>query len=269
MNRGYVKLWRKSLDAGWIKNHKLWAFWSYCLMKASNRDYDAIVGLQVVKLSPGHFICGRKKAAAETGLTEREIRTIMTSLINCGNLTIKTTNKFSIISIVNWTIYQSDNSESDQQNDQPETNKGPHTNIKALKNKKTFTSDSVEYGLAELLLKKIRSRLPGFKEPNLQSWAKDIDMMIHIDNRELSEIRGVIEWSQKDPFWQSNILSAGKLRKQFDQLKAKMKSAGALSVIKKAESHRPGAVECTQCGRRIIVKSDITEAGCVYCEAKI
>ena len=31
MNRGYVRLWRKSLDAGWIRNHKLWAFWTYCL----------------------------------------------------------------------------------------------------------------------------------------------------------------------------------------------------------------------------------------------
>jgi hypothetical protein len=44
MNRGYVRLWRKSLDAGWIKNHKLWAFWTYCLMKASYKEYDAIVG---------------------------------------------------------------------------------------------------------------------------------------------------------------------------------------------------------------------------------
>ena len=77
MNRGYVRLWRKSLDAGWIRNHKLWAFWTYCLMKASYKEFDAIVGLQVVHLMPGQFIFGRKKAAEETGLTEREIRTII------------------------------------------------------------------------------------------------------------------------------------------------------------------------------------------------
>jgi hypothetical protein len=106
MNRGYVRLWRKSLDAGWIKNHKLWAFWSYCLMKATHKEYDAIVGLQVVHLIPGQFIFGRRKASEETGLTEREIRTIIAFLINCGNLTIKTTNKYSIITIVNWHIYQ-------------------------------------------------------------------------------------------------------------------------------------------------------------------
>lgn len=135
MNRGYVRLWRKSLDAGWIKNYKLWAFWTYCLMKASYKEFDAIVGLQVVHLMPGQFIFGRKKAAEETGLTEREIRTILDFLRRAGNLTIKTTNKFSIVSIINWAIYQSEEIENDQLNDQPLTSKGPHTNIKALKKK--------------------------------------------------------------------------------------------------------------------------------------
>ncbi|HPC02988.1 MAG TPA: hypothetical protein PLE04_04380 [Syntrophales bacterium] len=106
MNRGYVHLWRKSLDAGWIRNHKLWSFWTWCLLKASHREHDVIVGLQVVHLLPGQFIFGRRKAAEETGLTEREIRTIIELLKNTGNLTIKTTNKFSIITIINWHIYQ-------------------------------------------------------------------------------------------------------------------------------------------------------------------
>jgi hypothetical protein len=134
MNRGYIRLWRKSLDAGWIKNQKLWAFWTYCLMKASYKEFDAIIGLQTVHLMPGQFIFGRKKAAEETGLTEREIRTIIAFLIKCENLTIKTTNKFSIITVVNWPIYQSDEIKNDHQNDQPLTSKGPHTRIKALKN---------------------------------------------------------------------------------------------------------------------------------------
>ncbi|MCX5829210.1 MAG: hypothetical protein NTV58_14580 [Deltaproteobacteria bacterium] len=128
MNRGYVRLWRKSMDAGWIKNHKLWAFWTYCLMKASHKEFDAVIGLQVVHLMPGQFIFGRKKAVEETGLTEREIRTIIALLIKAGNMTIKTTNKFSVISIVNWPIYQGDETENDQQNDQQTTSKRPHTN---------------------------------------------------------------------------------------------------------------------------------------------
>ena len=68
MERGYVKLWRKSLDAGWIRNHKLWTFWTWCLMKASHKEHDTVVGCQAVHLLPGQFIFGRKKASEETGL---------------------------------------------------------------------------------------------------------------------------------------------------------------------------------------------------------
>lgn len=133
MNRGYIRTWRKVLDSGWLKNHKLWAFWSYCLLKASHKQFDAIVGLQTIHLLPGQFIFGRKKASSETGLTEREIRTIITFLIKYGNLTINTTNKYSIITIVNWNIYQSEETENDQQYDQQVSNKGPHTKTKEYK----------------------------------------------------------------------------------------------------------------------------------------
>ncbi len=134
MNRGYVKLWRKSLDAGWIKNPKLWSFWSYCLLKATHKEYNAVIGLQTVHLMPGQFIFGLKKANEDTGLSHRSIRTIIDFLRKAGNLTIKTTNKYSIISIVNWPIYQGDTSENDTLNDKPPTNKGQHTRIKEHKN---------------------------------------------------------------------------------------------------------------------------------------
>lgn len=134
MNQGYVKLWRKSLDAGWLKNHKLWIFWTYCLMKATYKPHKAIIGNREVFLEPGQFIFGRRVAANETGLTERQIRTILAFLINAGNLTIKTTNKYSVITIVNWHIYQQSDYENDPQNDQQVTSNRPHTIRKESKN---------------------------------------------------------------------------------------------------------------------------------------
>lgn len=226
MNRGYVRLWRKSLDAGWIKNHKLWVFWTWCLLKASHKEYDAIVGLQRVNLFPGQFVFGLKKAAEETGLTIREIRTIIDFLKKSENLTIKTTNKFSVITIVNWHTYQEDEFQNDTLNDKQMANKGQHTNTITHK---SFSSDSIELRLAEFLLEKILSRNPKFRKPNLQSWAKHIDYMIRLDNRTPEEIRKVIEWCQNDPFWKSNILSTGKLRDKFDQLMEKIPNIKAVS----------------------------------------
>ncbi|PIP06363.1 MAG: hypothetical protein COX51_08975 [Syntrophobacteraceae bacterium CG23_combo_of_CG06-09_8_20_14_all_50_8] len=220
MNRGYVRLWRKSLDKGWIKNHKLWAFWTWCLIKASHKEFNAIVGLQIVHLIPGQFIFGLLKASKETGLTIQEIRTILEFLKKAGNLTIKSTNKFSVITIINWPTYQGEDT-NEQQAKQQTTNKQV-TTYKHIKNIKTFLSDSIEVRLADFLLEKILSRNPGFKKPDLQAWAKDVDLMIRLDNREPEDIREVITWCQNDTFWQSTILSMGKLRKQYDQLKAKM-----------------------------------------------
>jgi hypothetical protein len=45
--------------------------------------------------------------------------------------------------------------------------------------------------------------------------------MRRLDERSPEQIRGIIEWSQKDEFWKQNIRSVSKLRKQFDNLLVK------------------------------------------------
>jgi hypothetical protein len=151
MQRGYVKLWRKSIDAGWLSNHKLWAFWCWALMKASHKEYDMVVGCQQVHLMPGEFIFGLNKASEELEMSIRSIRTILDFLKKSKNMTIKTTNKFSIISIVNWDTYQSDKNENDNQNDKQPTNNRQTTDnkqeCKELKNEKNkeYTADFLKF----------------------------------------------------------------------------------------------------------------------------
>jgi len=103
---GYIKLWRKSFDSHVWANPNLWRFWTWCLMKATFKARVAKVGYQDVYLEPGQFVFGRRKAAIETGLSERKIRTAVDWLTSRQNVTIKTTHLFSIISIVNWAKYQ-------------------------------------------------------------------------------------------------------------------------------------------------------------------
>jgi hypothetical protein len=83
--------------------------------------------------------------------------------------------------------------------------------------------------LAELLLSLIRSRSSTFKQPNIQKWASHIDLMLRLDKREVSHVETVIRWCQMDSFWQNNILSTEKLRKQFDQLELKANGRNAKS----------------------------------------
>ncbi|MEK3997880.1 phage replisome organizer N-terminal domain-containing protein [Bacillus sp. FSL K6-2822] len=77
---------------------------------------------------------------------------------------------------------------------------------------------------AKYLFERIKGNNPKQKEPNFDSWANDFRLMREKDNRELKEIKDVIDWCQADPFWQGNILSPKKLREKFDQLTIQMNS---------------------------------------------
>ncbi|GFO60955.1 hypothetical protein GMST_32800 [Geomonas silvestris] len=115
---GWTKIHRQALENGWLRNHVLWAFWCYCLLKASHKVASVTVGYQRVTLEPGQFVFGRIQAAADLGLTERQARTCLTRLISSGNVSVHSTNKFSIISVINWGTYQKELDDSDQQTDQ-------------------------------------------------------------------------------------------------------------------------------------------------------
>jgi hypothetical protein len=90
MYRGYVKLWRKLIDAGWLKQPKLCAFWIWCLLKASHKETDIIVGSQKVHIMPGDFIFGLNAASKELKMPMQPIRTCLAFLKTSQNITIKT-----------------------------------------------------------------------------------------------------------------------------------------------------------------------------------
>ena len=75
-------------------------------------------------LKPGDVIWGRIAAADRIGISQQQARTALEKLQLTNEITIKTTNKFSIISISNWLEHQADN----QQNNHPITNEQPTDN---------------------------------------------------------------------------------------------------------------------------------------------
>jgi hypothetical protein len=151
MHRGYIKLWRKSFDSGLHRDHKTWALWTYILCQATYKEIDININGEIVHLIPGQMITGRKKLAKELHMSERGIRTRLNHLKNYGNLTIKTTNRFSIINVINWNVYQQDESQNDQPNDQQATSKRPASDhkqeVKKVKKEKNkdYTDDFLKF----------------------------------------------------------------------------------------------------------------------------
>jgi len=75
--------------------------------------------------------------------------------------------------------------------------------------------------VAEYLYQKLSKHQPNFKKPNIQVWAKDIDLAIRIDSRTKEQLMACIDWIYSTPkgnFWIANILSGRKLREKFDTM---------------------------------------------------
>jgi len=77
-------------------------------MKATHKHTKILVGHQPVELNPGQFVFGRNVAAEQLASTPQKIRTCVKTLKKLEFLTIKSTNKYSIITVINWDSYQSD-----------------------------------------------------------------------------------------------------------------------------------------------------------------
>lgn len=115
------------------------------------------------------------------------------------------------------------NAKQKQANQADKDNKNKKDNEKDSDNKsKSLTLSSSSTRVADYLLMKILSVNPDFKKPSLNTWAKDIDKAIRLDNRTENQLIGAIDWiyTAEGSFWQSNILSGKKLREKFDTMQA-------------------------------------------------
>jgi hypothetical protein len=109
---------------------------------------------------------------------------------------------------------------------------------------KTFKNDNLNKAaeltgyLIDLILKNnSRASVPKkeLADSRFQKWVKEIDKLHRLgpvgakksENKGYSfaEIKAIIDFSQQDQFWKSNILSAKKLRKQVIKLENKLKSS--------------------------------------------
>ena len=109
---------------------------------------------------------------------------------------------------------------------QPAPAAGNAEQERGKKPESVFPEGSEPYRLAVLMHDTLKINVPTLKEPNLQQWARSFDVALRNDER-MSEphfVSEVIKWACSDIFWRTNIQSPEKLRKQFDQLTAKMES---------------------------------------------
>jgi hypothetical protein len=127
-----------------------------------------------------------------------------------------------------------------------------NSNLVIFDEKNSVVKDSKAVQLTELLIDRIldnnpRAQVPE-KDPNnakFKQWTKAIERLHRLgpigakenDNKAYSwnEIENIINFSQDNEFWSSNILSAQKLRKQIIKLENQLKQTGKSKSSKKMD----------------------------------
>lgn len=119
--QGWISLHRKLLEWEWYSDTNTKCLFIHCLLKANHREKK----WNGITVERGQFITGRDKLAQELHMSVRQVRTALDKLKSTNEITIKSTNKYSVITVVNYSEYQDRATKSDQQNDQQATSKRP------------------------------------------------------------------------------------------------------------------------------------------------
>ena len=105
---GWIKLHRKLIENPIFLKPELLQLFIYCLLKANHEAQKIIFNGQEIEIKIGQFITGRNAMAKD--LKQNPITTYkrLKILENLQILNIKSNNKFSVVTVVNYGLYQSE-----------------------------------------------------------------------------------------------------------------------------------------------------------------
>jgi len=153
-NQGWIKLHRKFLEWEWANMPEMVSIFIHLLLRANYEDGK----WRGISIKRGQFITGRNTLSKTTGLSVQSVRTCLERLKSTNEITIKSTNKFSIITILKFDDYQQDERKSTNKitnnptNEQPATNQQSTTNNNSNNNKND--TDTAPKGAVAVSFKK-------------------------------------------------------------------------------------------------------------------
>jgi len=151
MDNGFIVIWRKIMEWEWWDDIPTRNVFLTLLLLANHKPRKWRGQL----IETGQCVIGRISLAKKSGMTVQNVRTALKNLQSTSELTIKSTNRFSIISIAKWKEYQS---KSTSKSTSQLTSNQPATNHKQQCNNVTISNDtndnSVVMTLPDILVAK-------------------------------------------------------------------------------------------------------------------
>ena len=108
-NKGWTKLYRAQF-VHWISERKPWCdgyAWCYLCSRANHKRGAVNFRNQYIEIERGQFLTSKLKLQKIFGWSYRKTTNFLKALKNDKMCTIRTTNRFIVITIVNYELYQS------------------------------------------------------------------------------------------------------------------------------------------------------------------
>jgi len=102
VNLSFIPLFRKITEWEWYKDTSTKSLFLHLVLRANWQDKP----WKGILIKRGSYATGWTTLSFETGLTRQQIRTSLIKLKSTSEVTIKSTNKYSVITLTNYEDYQ-------------------------------------------------------------------------------------------------------------------------------------------------------------------
>lgn len=234
-------MYRKLLSWEWYTESEMVHLFIHCVLKANFKSKI----WRGVEVKRGQFITGLDVLSNETGISVQTLRTCLRRMEG-KELASRSTNKYRVITVINYEAYQTDQQAS-QQASQQATNKQPTSNQQATNSNEEEEEREEVKECKESFKKEVGvdvvDHLPAIlkKSPFLDeslkfskwfedslcpktitptnkdraNWAYQWNLLRAEDGRDdVKEICAAIKWAREDQFWSTNFLTPMKLRRK-------------------------------------------------------
>ena len=111
VNEGFIKIHRSFMDWEWYTDTKTKTVFLHCIL-AANWKEGKFKGRTIPR---GSFVSSYPQLAQQTELSIKSIRTALNHLKETGEVAVESTSQYSIITVVNYDLYQDDGRQNGRQ----------------------------------------------------------------------------------------------------------------------------------------------------------
>lgn len=118
MNEGWIKLYRQLAEKQiWLEQpFSKGQAWVDILLMVNHKPGEAVVGNTTIAVQPGQRVTSIKQLSDRWGWSRKKTKSFLTLLERAGMLAHKSTTKYTVLTVKNWSNFQEHNKKKHSDN---------------------------------------------------------------------------------------------------------------------------------------------------------